>query len=477
MTGTSYRVRLGTIVRTGAAEPSFCSSDMSENVEVQISDLLLDEDNARLGQQQQSQQDVYTELAKQQGRRILALGDDIVKNGLDPTTWVAIVPTGDRRIRYRVVEGNRRVLALKALETPSILSHALSSSDQQRLAKLSQKYLESPLDSIQCVLFESEAESRHWVELRHTGFNEGAGLVEWDANEKDRFKTRHSGSRKPAGQILDFVEKAGNLSDTAKNAKTRVLTNIERLLVSRVAKDALGIDVINGEVVSFYPVDQVAKGLSRVVEDFKSGTANVHDVYLSPDREKYIQGIPAKCLPKGKRLPAAVSLGNLVAGKNTPVQAKTRRRRPRPSPERTTVIPASCSLNIVQPRINNIYNELNTLSAETYPNACAVLLRVFMELSTDHGLEANKAMTEAQRRNKPLAARLKALADHYFKSGKITDQLRKAVVAIADRNHGPIDASTTTMNQYVHNANVHPTPTELRAGWDQLQPFMETIWP
>ena len=150
---------------------------------------------------------------------------------------------------------------------------------------------------------------------------------------------------------------------------------------------------------------------------------------------------------------------------------------PRPQPERTSVIPSSCVLNIASPRINKIYSELTQLNVETYPNAGAVLLRVFLELSTDHALASESVMSEADRRSKPLAARLKKLADHMKTKKQITDQLCKAVYAIADRNRGPIDASTTTMNQYVHNPHVHPTSAELRAAWDQLQPLLEKIWP
>jgi hypothetical protein len=451
---------------------------VAESAAIAVSDLLLDQENARLGQPQPSQQDVYTELAKQQGKRLLQLAGDIVRNGLDPTTLVAVIPTGDRRKRYRVVEGNRRVLALKALETPSILSHALSASDQKRLARLSQRYLEQPLDTIPCVLFEDEDESRHWIELRHTGSNEGAGLVTWDSNEQDRFRERHLGRRKPAGQVLDFVEKHGTLSDEAQNSSKRVLTNLERLFDSPSARQALGVDVVNGEVVANFPVGEVIKSLSHVVDDFKCGRANVHDVYLANDRDKYIASIPKSSLPKGRRLSAPVKLGDLGAGVTTPAPSKApRKKRPVQRPERTAVIPSACSLNIASPRMNKVYNELLTLNAETYPNACAVLLRVFLELSVDHGLEAGKVMAEDKRRNQPLAARLKELAKHFRHKSLIGEQLEKAVIAIADRSTGPIFASTTTMNQYVHNPHVHPTSSELRAAWDQLQPLVEVIWP
>lgn len=449
---------------------------MPEVVDVAISDLLLDQANARLGAEQSTQQDVFTELASNQGRRLVSLAEDIVKNGLDPTTLIAIIPTGDRLKRYRVIEGNRRVLALKALETPSLVTHALPRPEHQRLLKLSTKYLEHPLTTVPCVLFDTEDEALHWVELRHTGVNDGAGLVGWDANEQDRFRLRHTGARRPAGQILDFVEKHGDLSEQAKQSRVGVLSNIERFLVGRDGRDALGIDVVGKEVVSYYPMPEVLKGLTRVVEDFKCERANVHDVYFKKDRAEYASKLPKAHRPKGKRLPEPTTLETLAAGKTTPAAKTGRRRRPKPKPERTTVIPGTSGLNINQPRINKIYNELTSLSAETYPNACSVLLRVFVELSTDHVLDAEKLMTPALV-NGPLAKRLTALAGHLRRKGQISESVKRAIDVVASRKTGPLAASTTTMNQYVHNPHVHPTAAELRAAWDELQPFMEKVWP
>lgn len=74
-------------------------------------------------------------------------------------------------------------MALKALETPSIISGALSAGDQKVLAALSVRYHQDPIDPIDCVLFRDAAEAQHWVQLRHTGANEGVGLVEWEETD------------------------------------------------------------------------------------------------------------------------------------------------------------------------------------------------------------------------------------------------------------------------------------------------------
>ncbi len=84
-------------------------------------------------------------------------------------------------------------------------------------------------------------------------------------------------------------------------------------------------------------------------------------------------------------------------------------------------------------------------------------------------------MTEEQRRNDPLAKRLKAVASNLEQKAKISPQLRKAIENIAD-SQLVLAASMVTFNQYVHNEHRYPKPTELIMAWDEIQPFMEKLW-
>jgi hypothetical protein len=141
------------------------------------------------------------------------------------------------------------------------------------------------------------------------------------------------------------------------------------------------------------------------------------------------------------------------------------------------VIPAKTTqLNVAPPRINGIYNELLTINAEQYPNACSILLRVFIELSIDHVIDEKNLMSESDMRSKPLAKRLKTVAAHLKQTRKISAKLTTAVEGVAD---GPsvLAPGVPTFNQYVHNKYVFPKPSELYAAWDELSPFMEKVWP
>ena len=144
---------------------------MHETIDIAVADLLLDQDNARLGTRQTSQQAVYIALAKEVDGQLVRLAKDIVDHGLDPTALTAVVATDTGR--YRVLEGNRRALALKALETPSIVKGGLSKAELRKLEALAKVYAENPIDEIPCIVFDTPEEAYHWIVLRHTGAHGG----------------------------------------------------------------------------------------------------------------------------------------------------------------------------------------------------------------------------------------------------------------------------------------------------------------
>jgi hypothetical protein len=377
---------------------------MPEIVDIPLADLLVDTGNARLKDEQPNQQAALIAIAKQQGKRLLRLAADIVEHGLDPMTLTAVVPTDDKRKRYVVIEGNRRVAALRALETPTIFASAFDSGAQKQLLSLSNEFLtKHHIESITCVLFEMGEEAARWVRLRHTGQNEGVGLVEWGADEKDRFTARH-GTRSPEGQVIDFVEKLGGLSELAEKSNKGIISSVKRLISNPTVRERLGIGVSGGKVHSWYPADEVAKGLNRVIEDLKTEKIKVGDIYHAQDRVSYVQGIPESHLPDpATRLSSLQPLESLesTAGSGTAGaqgQPKPKpKKKPKQSSGRTTIIPKDCYLNIGPPRINTIYNELLELTVDKFSNACSVTLRVLVELSVDHYVIQEKLMTDVEK--------------------------------------------------------------------------------
>lgn len=446
-----------------------------EIVDIPISDLQVDTRNARLVDEQSNQQTALLAMARQQGKRLLKLATDIVENGLDPMTLTGVVATSGQRKRYVVIEGNRRFTALKALETPSMVAAAFGPGDQKKLLKLSERFRGNRISSVRCVLFHDEKDMDHWVQLRHGGMREGIGLVEWGADEKDRYAARH-GQRSPAGQIIDFVEQSGGLSDEAKRSSTKVISTIARLVSTPEVREKIGIEIVSGQVMMRYPAAEVLKSLTRVVEDLKTEKINVGDLYKKEARVNYANGLPIVNLPDPTtRLSGPVSLGSPTPSE-PPIPKARPKPRPKPLADRDTLIPQTSRLNVTDPRINAIYNELLTLNISTYTNCCSVMLRVFVELSVDHYIEQNKLLTNDERRNTKLAKCLKVVADDLKSKGKIDTFLETAIYKIAEDKF-VLSATATTFNQYVHNQYTFPKPVDLKAAWDELNPLMERLWP
>lgn len=446
--------------------------------ELSPSALLVDVRNARLKDAQPGQQAAILALARQQGPKLLELARSIAGGRLDPLSPLAVVRTETNPGEYIVLEGNRRVVAMKGLETPALVSPALDPAGQRELQRLSKRYAENPIALVRCAVFDTEDEAVEWIFLRHDGQSGGKGLVQWGADEKDRFRARHGAQvRSPAGQIIDFVEHQGLLSPEAQASTKGIISNLQRMLSSKAIRDTLGIDVQNGEVVMHFPTEEVAKSLTRVVEDLRREVTNVGHIYNAKKREEYAQSFDSESRPDlATRLSAAAPLGADTGKKGGSKPKPGKPKPPKPPVPRDALIPGSCRLNIGQTRINLIYHELLRLNVADFANACSVLLRVFVELSVDEYIKAKSVALTAKSSDINLAYKIKETAAHLQAAGKIEKGLVTAMRKVADGSR-VLAASTVTFNQYVHSAYVHPQPVDLRSAWDELQPFMEAIWP
>lgn len=454
---------------------------MSHTIEVvPLSKLLLDDGNPRLEEPEESQRDTILALTKQQGHKLVELAKDIVEFGLDPLALPAVVATEGRSRRYTVVEGNRRTLALKALETPALVLGALSEPDRRQLTKLSEKFHSDPIDNVTCVLFDSEEAARHWVKIRHTGANSGVGLVEWNSDEKDRYDARHGGrNRTLGGQALDFLR---DLDGPPPEGAPRVaVTTVTRILKTPDVRERLGLRLDKGRLLAEFPQQEVARGLRKIIEDLRSQTIKVGDVFDKAQQLTYLDSFSTDDLPDpATKLDGALPFDEAPATGAKPRPAKPRQAKPRapkPATARVTLVPSNCPINPTPPRINDIFAELSALDATTFTNAASVLLRVFLELSVDHYIEQQTLMTEDERRKAVLALRLRRTADHLHGQGKIPEDLRRVVNTVADGGRHAVAASVATFHAYVHNQYVHPRPSDLQAMWDELQPFLEAVWP
>lgn len=163
---------------------------MSETLEVQVASLLFDEENPRLLNPNQGQREVLRALASNQGAKLRVLADDILTNGLDPSELMVVLGVENPEHRFVVLDGNRRLLALRVLENPDLIAGAVPMTVLNALRRSSQAYQQSPIDALPCVVVRDTEEARHWIELKHMGERGGAGSVLWGSEESSRFRAK-----------------------------------------------------------------------------------------------------------------------------------------------------------------------------------------------------------------------------------------------------------------------------------------------
>jgi hypothetical protein len=444
-------------------------------IKLKISDLVLDNDNPRITHAE-GQQEALQKIVKDQKSKLVKLAQSIVEHGLNPMDRLLVLRLNLKPERFIALEGNRRVAVFKILTNPSVMSGLeMPAPMKTLLEREAGKFSKAKIEPISCFEMGARQDGDYWLELRHKGEKQGAGIVDWSYQQALRFR-----NRPPVIQALDMVTERGGLTayQRSKIADRFPTSTLQRFIDDRKVRKALGLDVKKGKLVTELPADEVLKPLKRIVIDLATKQRQVGSLMKTQQMLDYVSSFTKKDLPdltKARGTERTVDEIPIVEfGKGRPT---TTRRRPDPS-DRKEVVPRGCQLNVTDNRISQIYKELRTLKLVDARNAIAVLLRVFLELSVDHFLENNGGSLSYQdgtrERFKKLDKKLAEVVDLLVSMG-----VRRTTFAMVIRS---LSVETSPMNielfhLYVHDRFAAPSPERLTAAWDHAQPLFEKIWP
>lgn len=439
---------------------------MAEIRQIKPADLQIDEENPRILEPNEGQPKALHAIAEETKAKLLVHATDIAQHGLDPSALLIVEELQGTPQRYRVLEGNRRLAALKILENPELVVGSVTADTLKKLRKLNREYLTNPIEYVNCVVMTRE-ESRHWIELRHTGENKGAGLVGWAHDETTRYQSRAGGRQSPPHlQALEFLQRRGDLSQDVR--KKLHASTFRRLIDTPAVRSRLGLEVDRGVLRLLAPAEKVARALMHVVDDLTSGRVSVGKVYNLPQRQKY-----AQTLPPSVAVTPTIALGH-GAPLTTDVAPKARQRQGVTRRVRDRLIPQDCALNIPAGRVSQIEQEFRRgLSLEKHVNAIAVLFRVFIELSLDDYLDRHPIA--GINNDSTLRVKIEKVSIALEAAGRLKKHMARAIRS-ANNDTSTTLPGTLTMNGYVHNPHAFPGPSDLRAHWNSLQPLMVAIW-
>lgn len=442
---------------------------------VDVGSLLLDLENPRISRAG-SQDDALQKILEDQDVKLLALAQSIVEDGLNPMDRLLVI-TGPDRGKHTVIEGNRRLAALTILRDPSVMDRIeVRPNLQRRLATLAREFDNSSIQKLDVWLVPDRVSASSWIRQRHTGENQGRGIVDWNGVARARFR-----GTDPALQALDLVLQHGQLTDEEKaDIEDRFpITTLDRLIRTPDVRKIIGVDIAGDKLLTDLPAPEVIKPLLRIVRDLSNGTVNVTQLKKKSQQVDYAKNLGVDLPDKTKRTGIPVRVEALTDKDFGKGKSKAK---PAPKPKRAaarkTLIPSDCTLNVSNPKIREIEGELRNLPLLSFPHAIAVLFRVFLEQSTDHYLTKNRiplvnASKGGGSNPKSLRTKVQEAVAHMIAAGVSRNALDGVSKGINDKN-SPLNIDT--LNNYVHNAFYSPQERELKVSWDNSRIYFEKIW-
>lgn len=469
---------------------------------INITNLLLNPSNPRFNPVEHQAEAIGAMVLDQQDK-LLVLAKHIILHGLNPSDLILVKPHNKQWI---VCEGNRRVTALKLVNEPSLIS-----SDFPKLRKdfqlLSMTVEKGLLENIQCVILDNEDEINEWVRLKHTGQNEGSGTVSWDGQQTSRFRAIAEGKPDMRLTFLDGLQHMEGLPQDIKDKLGDIKkTNFDRLLGDPDIRNMLGIEIVDNTIVLKEGINLF---LMMVLSDLVHEDLSVGAIYHKKDRLKYMESLKERLdqettghldehternertTGNGHPVYSSSNYDTATSSENNPNDNDEDTKGQRPSGatshtqsssrrassyhiNRKTLVPAFHKLTITHARILKIFNELKSISVDDYPNAVAVLFRVFIELSMDCFISRNGVTDSKINVDSKLSIKIDAVAG-YFETNKILTkhELRAVRQMTASENQ---TQSIRTFHSYVHNKDVTPSSNDLKSAWDDIWPFIEKVW-
>ena len=445
--------------------------------EIAVSELDLDCENPRHGVVA-DQEAALSRLVADQGEKIGRLAADIHDNGLSPSQLFII--TEGAAGRYSVLDGNRRLAALRILDDPALLPAEF------RPTGFMGTVFEpgNQPNQVMCAIVRNRDEARLWLDRTHSGELAGIGTVPWSSTAKYRFNPGHPGGRHTASAItmLDWLRQrlpADHGSRPHLDAvESNSVTNLGRLAGDPDVRRLVGFDFHGGTVTLNDDSAAVIRRLLRIIEDLAAGTT-VTQLKQKPDRAAYVDellgddtsnpdtldlddnsGADTDGAPSSTAAPGSSADGEAGTAAKAPTQSP--RRQPPPHAF------ANIDLSPLHPRIRQLIDEVHTLNPDKHPNATAVLLRAIFELTATEYLVSKGRTPGEQTRlasNIRNAMRELGITDDDDRFRPLRTQLQQQFSII----------SVPNLHQYVHNVHAAPGKSDLNSIALAYRPLLEAI--
>lgn len=416
----------------------------------------------------------------------------IVKNGYFASEPLLAIHEGSRCV---VVEGNRRLAALKALKDPGFLPNARVRGKVEKLAQGVDLATTVPV-----VI----APNRRATDRLLAGRHIGTSVLPWQAENRASFildKLQQGYSRESlfdgfgfTGSDIQDARQTRAIADMARSLdlpedirakldspRTRVFTTLKRVFDSDVGQRFLKVkpDPEHG-LRGTTTKKSFLRGFTQLVTDVASGQETSRSLNTNHDIREYFKRNPGS-VPEQKQ--GSFVPDDVVQQRSA---ASVQRKKPKPQPPRkpvsSTVVPRrGFTVRYGSDRLKAICQELKKLRRDKFPNAGAVMLRVFLELAIKDYLKRvgrwEPLVKELKTRNKlpKYGPTLKQVSQEIIRVAK--PQLSQGEVERVERglSHDRSSIlSVSELNAFVHSPD-SPVADTLKQFWDRTEPLFRMM--
>jgi len=451
------------------------------DLKIPITNLVLDSENTRIPRSDLGQQELIQDLVEFED--VYEIAKSIVNNGFFPSENLIVIQSNKKNI-YTVLEGNRRIAALKVLFQPEILI----GSSQKKFQALSKNFLNKIIE-VRTVLAPSREDAeiiianihthnyrRKWAPLRQAYFYKQK--IDAKTTIEELISSYPGVDIKRFISMLDMhhIAKSYRFENQeadmlVHNERAFPITTLERMYDSPDVRKFLGIEFDkNGKVNGKISKKEFSKGFKKIVKDITEGTVDSRTMSKSHQRKKYLKEFSSVDKPnvdkKGFFLAENFEVDEMDFDKGEH-EKKVNKKRSKRLPK--GLIPSGITFNLDNSSLQELFIELKKIDVKKCPNATGILFCSFLERSLHQFFIDTKVIKVDQ---KVSLEKLMNLVN----SNKSGIQDPKAIEAAKRNTNKMTDLySTYSMNAVKHNKDFSFSEETVRNLWNNFEALIKLI--
>lgn len=443
--------------------------------------LMLDKKNPRLPEDMinESQTNVLHYLVD--NFNVLEIAQNIAQHGYFINETPIVAKEGKHFI---VIEGNRRVCAMKLLRNPDLapprkkhtyarLAETIDVAQWEKMPV----YIAPSRDEAAPILLARHATemTSRWLRIMKMRFLAG-DVLQGVPHEKIAHKFSLSiGEVKTAALTILFREMIRESSVDPKKKDSYLsekfqTSTLTRYLETKRFSELSGLQLIGATLHFSIPREDFLSVLVYICEEIVKGKLTAHTHEDAEDRGKYLEKILGE-ITSGRQ-----EQSEFTATPKKDSKAKPDRRNPKPkqSPERLITDTRKYSTGLL--KLDEMIAEGQKMMVTSYPHAGGLLLRTILDLGITRLYDLNGKLDEAYNskgRSLGLTERIQTIYNRHsdwLPSKAICEKLKR----FAATDSGAF-VHIETLNDYAHGYKGKPTKDDLRNFWEQIDIILDLV--